>query len=215
MSDATAVSTLTLAEVRQRLQLEESDDPGFFPEWRQPLRDLPDWECRWLDKLKADFLSLEQYPLHEELVKMAMLGPLLSLAGFFQYPFYPQAEATVSFAASDNGEALKGRVDLLVVRQQLWVTVVESKNKRFSLIEAMPQALTYMANSTNGRLPTFGLVTNGTHFAFLKLVRGDGFLYSVSDELSLKRQSNELYQVLGILRRIGELVDTWAADLSA
>jgi hypothetical protein len=48
---------------------------------------------RWLDKLKTDFLSLEQYPLHEELVKLAMVGPLLSLAGLFQYPFYPQAEA--------------------------------------------------------------------------------------------------------------------------
>ena len=214
------VSRLTLAEVKQRLQIKEVNEPGFFPEWRQPLRDLPDWERRWLDKLKTDFLSLEQYPLHEELVKMAMLGPLLSLANFFQYPFYPQAEATVTFAAEDEGTVVNGRVDLLVVRQRLWVTVVESKNKRFSLIEAMPQALTYMASSQNASnvkdsLPTFGLVTNGTHFAFIKLVQDGGVRYGVSDEFSLKRQSNELYGVLGILRRIGELVSGWETSLSA
>lgn len=73
--------------------------------------------CR-LDKLKADFLSLEQYPLYEELVKMAMLGSLLSLAGFFQCLFYPKTEAEVLFTAEDEGETIKGRVDALVVREQ-------------------------------------------------------------------------------------------------
>ena len=84
---------------------------------------------------------------------MAMLGPLLSLSGFFQYPFYPQAEAEVFFTAEDSGQVVKGRVDVLVVRKQIWVAVVESKNKRFSLIEAVPQALTYMMTSPNAGLP--------------------------------------------------------------
>ncbi|MEO0540180.1 MAG: hypothetical protein AAFZ80_04845 [Cyanobacteria bacterium P01_A01_bin.105] len=84
MSDLTAINSLTLAEVKQRLRLEETQAPDFFPEWQQSLPDLSDWEQQWLDKLKTDFLSLEQYPLHEELAKMAMLGPLLSLAGFFR-----------------------------------------------------------------------------------------------------------------------------------
>ena len=86
MSDVVKISSLTLAEVKQRFGLEEVRDPRFFSEWQGALPETSSLEQLWLDKLKEDFLSLEQYPLHEELVKMAMLGPFLSLAGFFQYP---------------------------------------------------------------------------------------------------------------------------------
>ena len=89
MSDAVKISSLTLFEVKQRFGIEEVRNPEFFWEWQNDLSENSSLEQLWLDKLKQDFLSLEQYPLHEELVKMAMLGPLLSLAGFFQYPFYP------------------------------------------------------------------------------------------------------------------------------
>ncbi|MGB3296418.1 MAG: restriction endonuclease subunit R [Phormidesmis sp.] len=209
------MSSLTLSEVKQRFGLGEVRDLTFFPEWQGALPENSALEQLWLDKLRADFLSLEQYPLHEELVKMAMLGPLLSLAGFFQYPFYPQAEAEVLFTAEDEGEVVKGRVDVLVVRERFWVAVIESKNKRFSLIEAVPQALAYMMTSPNLGLPTFGLVTNGTHFTFLKLAREGTPQYALSDELTLKRQGNELYQVLGILRKLGGLVVEWETSLSA
>jgi len=215
MSDVTKISTMTLSEVKRRFGLEEVYDPSFFDEWRGVLPEIPELEQRWLDKLKDDFLSLEQYPLHEELVKMAMLGPLMSLSGLFRFPFYPQAEAEVLFTAEDEGEVLKGRIDVLVVRERLWVAVVESKNKRFSLIEAVPQALTYMMTSPNDGLPTFGLVTNGTHFAFLKLERAEVPRYAVSDERSLKRSENELYQVLGVLRKLGSLAASWEDSLSA
>ncbi len=206
MSEVVKISSLTLSEVKQRFGLKEVRDPTFFDEWQGDLPESSSLERLWLDKLKEDFLSLEQYPLHEELVKMAMLGPLLSLAGFFRYPFYPKAEAEVFFTAEDGEETAKGRVDVLVVREQFWVAVVESKNKRFSLIEAIPQALSYMMTSPNTRLSTFGLVTNGTHFAFLKLERDGVPQYAVSDELSLKRRGNELYLALGTLRKMGELV---------
>lgn len=215
MSNPVKANSLTLSEVKQRFGLQEIQDPNFFWEWQRELPELSEVEQRWLDKLKTDFISLEQYPLHEELVKMAMLGPLLSLAGFFQYPFYPQAETEVWFTAEDQGEVIKGRVDVLVVRERLWVAVVESKNKRFSLIEAVPQALTYMMSSPHPGLPTFGFVTNGTHFAFLKLVREGSPRYGISDELTLKRRGNELYQVLGVLRKLSGLVTEWEASLSA
>ena len=215
MSEVSKISSLTLSEVKQRFKLEEVHDPDFFDEWQGDLPGDSEVERLWLDKLKSDFLSLEQYPLHEELVKMAMLGPLLSLSGFFQYPFYPQAEAEVFFTAEDSGQVVKGRVDVLVVRKQLWVAVVESKNKRFSLIEAVPQALTYMMTSPNTGLPTFGFVTNGTHFAFLKLTRDGAPRYSISDEMTLKRQGNELYQVLGVLRKLSEFVVSYEESLTA
>ena len=215
MSEAIKISALTLSEVKQRFGLEEVRDPAFFSEWQGALPENSSLERLWLDKLKEDFLSLEQYPIHEELVKMAMLGPLLSLAGFFRYPFYPKAEAEVFFTAEDGEETAKGRIDVLVVREQFWVTVVESKNKRFSLIEAIPQALTYMMTSPNTGLSTFGLVTNGTHFAFLKLERDGSPRYAVSDEMSLKRRENELYSVLSVLRKLGEMVVEWESSLSA
>jgi len=144
-----------------------------------------------------------------------MLGPLLSLAGFFRHPFYLQAEAEVFFTAEDDDVIVKGRVDVLVVRERFWVVVVESKNKRFSLMEAIPQALTYMMASPNIGLSTFGLVTNGTHFAFLKLDREGAPRYAVSDELSLKRRENELYLVLSIFRKLGGLVVEWESSVSA
>ena len=67
--------------------------------------------------------------------------------------------------------------------------------------------------SPNIGLPTFGLVTNGTHFAFLKLDREGSLRYALSDELSLKRSGNELYQVLGILRRLGSLSSGMGSEL--
>lgn len=215
MSEAVKISSLTLSEVKQRFNLEEIRDPEFFSEWQGALPENSSLEQLWLDKLRADFLSLEEYPLHEELVKMAMLGPLLSLAGFFRHPFYPQAEAEVFFTAEDGEEIARGRVDVLVVRERFWVAVVESKNKRFSLIEAIPQALAYMMTSPDAGLPIFGFVTNGTHFSFLKLERENSARYAVSDELTLKRQNNELYQVLATLRKLGDLVVEWEASLSA
>ena len=71
-----------------------------------------------------------------------------------------------------------------------------------------------MMTSPNTGLPTFGLVTNGTHFAFLKLERQGVPRYAVSDELTLKRQNNELYQVLGALKKMG-LATAWEESAPA
>ena len=215
MTQKTIINELTLAEVEQQLGLQESVDPSFFKEWNDHLLPISASEAQWLDTLKSDFLSLERYPLHEELVKMAMVGPLLSIAGFFRSPFYPKAEAEVSFTIDDNGSVIRGRIDLLLTQQQFWIVVIESKNRRFSLIEAIPQALTYMMASPNEIQPTFGLVTNGTHFAFLKVVHQPSPSYAVSTELSLKRTENELYSVLKILRKLGQITQVWSNPLSA
>jgi hypothetical protein len=44
------------------------------------------------------------------------------------------------------------------------------------------------------------------HFLFIKLLKQTKPQYFLSDEFSLLRQGNELYTVLSILRRLGELV---------
>ncbi|MEX0271118.1 restriction endonuclease subunit R [Leptolyngbyaceae cyanobacterium UHCC 1019] len=199
-------SSLSLFEVEEKFKLQRVFDPDLFLEWQGNLPSVTEPEKQWLDQVKADFLSLEKYPLHEEIIKMAVLSPLLFFAKFFHYPFYPRAEVEVKISAEDGGKVIHGRVDVLVVRQQLWVTVIESKNKDFSLLKAMPQALFYMMSSPTIDKPIFGFVTNGSDFAFIKLLKNNVPQYLLSDEFSLNRQGNELYTVLSILRRLGELV---------
>jgi len=76
-------NTLTLQDVKEQFSLQKIDDEDFFPEWQYNLPQVTKAEKEWLDRVKADFLSLEEYPFHEEIVKLAVLSPLLSLAGFF------------------------------------------------------------------------------------------------------------------------------------
>jgi hypothetical protein len=196
---------LTLHEVEEKFNLQSVQDLGFFPEWQGNLPELSAAEKEWLDQVKADFLSLKKYPLHEEIVKMAVLSPLLFLAGFFRHPFYPKAEVEVRIMAEDDGEIVRGRIDVLVLQKNLWVTVIESKNKQFSVEESLPQALSYMMSSSELEKPIFGFGTNGSHFIFIKLIKQNSPRYALSDEFSLNRRGNELYTVLSVLKRLGEL----------
>ena len=84
-------------------------EPSFFYEWQQNLPELREAEQEWLDRVKSDFLELEEYPLHEEIVKLTVLAPLMSLAGFFRRPFYPRAEVQIESAIEDTDEVVKGR----------------------------------------------------------------------------------------------------------
>lgn len=61
-----------------------------------------------------------------------------------------------------------------------------------------------MANP-NTEQPSFGLVTNGSHFMFIKVLFGEIPQYTFSTEFSLYRSENELYPVLQILQRLAAL----------
>jgi hypothetical protein len=206
MAQVIQASELTLHDVKEKFNLQQVEDEQFFWEWQDDLPDLTDAEKQWLDQVKADFISLAEYRPHEEIVKLVVLAPLLSLAGFFRHPFHPEAEVEVRIAAEDEGEIVRGRIDVLVLHRQLWIAVVEAKSKRFSVDEALPQALFYMMGSPNIEKPTFGFATNGSHFIFIKLTKQDTPSYALSDEFALKRRGNELYSVLSVLRRLGEIV---------
>jgi hypothetical protein len=47
---------------------------------------------------------------------------VLSVAGFYQQPFRPVAEKTIEIEPEDNDEILRGRIDILVLNERLWVT---------------------------------------------------------------------------------------------
>jgi hypothetical protein len=82
--------------------------------------------------------------------------------------------------------------------------VVEAKEKGFSLENAIAQALTYMMTAPNPEQPVYGFATNGSEFIFLKTVQNPTPQYALSDLFTLRRQHNELYAVLQILKAIEE-----------
>ncbi|MEQ8960122.1 MAG: type I restriction enzyme HsdR N-terminal domain-containing protein [Coleofasciculus sp. C2-GNP5-27] len=164
---------LTLHDVKAKFNLQQVEDEQFFPEWQDDLPQATDAEKQWLDRIKANFLYLAEYPMHEEIVKMVVLSPLLSLANFYSYPFRPVAEKPVEIVFEDEAETLRGRIDVLVLHQTLWVTVIEAKRKQLNVLEGIPQALFYMMNRPTIREPLFGLITNGSEFVYLKLMQQD------------------------------------------
>ncbi|BAZ08671.1 hypothetical protein NIES4071_04760 [Calothrix sp. NIES-4071] len=85
-------------EVEEKLNVVQITTLSFFPEWQLYLPELSEYEKQCLDRSRDDFLSLMKYPLHEEVVKLSILAPLLSLAGLLRFPFYPQAEADIKIA---------------------------------------------------------------------------------------------------------------------
>jgi hypothetical protein len=66
---------------------------------------------------------------------------------------------------------------------------------------ALPQALAYMSSNPS-EMPKFSLVSNGEQSMFAKLASGQ---YAFSDEFSLNRRRNELWDVVQILNRIKKL----------
>jgi hypothetical protein len=197
---------LTLAQVENQFNLRQVlDDSTFFPEAQDNLSELNDLEKQTLDRVKTEFLYLNKYPMLEDLVKMVVLSPLLSLAGFYRSPLHPVLEKRVDVAIETRERTVWGRIDILLLQQQTWVAVVESKQAGFALKNATAQTLFYMMANPNTEQPTFGLVTNGSHFMFIKVLFGEIPQYTFSTEFSLYRPENELYPVLHILQRLAAL----------
>lgn len=204
MATTLNTSDLSLRTVKTKLNLQEVRDPNFFPEWQAVLPPIRASEQQWLDQIKEDFLELMEYPMHEEIVKLVILAPLLMFAGLLRRPFLPVAEQQVEIALADETEVIKGRIDVLVLHEQIWITVIETKRKAFNVIEALPQALTYMMDDLGLDQIRFGLITNGSEFRLIKLVRGSSPQYGLSDLFTLQKQENDLYRILQLLRWLGQ-----------
>ncbi len=206
---------LTLHQVKAQFGLRESVDQSFFLEWQEDLPELSQDDRQSLDQLKTNFLYLLEFPMSEEAVKLVMLSPLLSKANFFQPPFHLKTEASVQIELMNDDRAsetpelgpqvVKGRIDILLLRDEFWVLVVEAKEKGFSLENAITQALTYMMTAPNADRPVYGFATNGSEFIFLKASHNPTPQYALSDLFTLRRQHNDLYPVLQILRAIEKI----------
>lgn len=198
---------ITLSQLTELFGLTITYDNHFFTEWRHNLPELTDLEKQQLDRVKRNYISLvDRHPLSENMVKMVVLEHLLDLADFYNLPFDVKDEKSVELVVEDQDVTIRGRLDFLVLKNQLWFAIIESKKAAISLRPAIPQTLAYMLNNPQPERPFFALLTNGEHFIFIKLIQQNTFQYALSDEFSLLRRENELYQVLNILKKLGQLI---------
>jgi hypothetical protein len=203
-------SKTSLGMLEQQFGLTVTQDLAVLPEWSVATALEPDTVIA-LARVKRNYAYLlKEAPVLEETVKLVVLSPLLDLAGFYQAPFRIRTEVSIAISSQDeDGIEVRGAIDALVVLETLWVVVIEAKMSDFSLHKALPQALSYMLASPQAL--TYGLVTNGSEFLFIKLTRSNTSSntspeYSTSRVFSLYAPGNELESVVQILRQLGAAI---------
>jgi hypothetical protein len=199
---------ITLRDLIVKFGIQLVEDEQFFWEWQDNLPILTPFDSQLLDKVKSGFVNLLNYPpLLEDVVRMAVLDPILFIGDFYLAPFYVKSEESVDIISDDEGVIVKGKIDTLVLKDQLWVMVVESKKAAFSIEEGLAQILAYMLGNPYPEKPSFGMITTGGSFVFVKLVKGEVPQYALSKVFITRNPGNELYEVLRILKRLSQLVN--------
>ena len=185
------------------------DDRFFFGEWQDPLPELSDQENDRLSLVRQRLLyHRADGDLLEGAVVLLVVSPLLELAGFYDPPFKIRAEVAVDLTIDDGEETLRGRIDVLVLQQKLWLLVIEAKKSMLSTRSALPQALAYlMANDNHSEL-TYGMITNGDDVLFIKLAISEK-KYSLSRSFSLYTVPEELQSVLQIMKKIANVIQPY------
>ncbi|KYC38811.1 restriction endonuclease subunit R [Scytonema hofmannii PCC 7110] len=196
---------VTLVDLVEKFNLQRSQDEQFFREWQDNLPELSESDKQTLIEVKAEYLHLSQYTILEPVVKMVVLSPLLRLAGFYKSPFYIASEREVEISSEDEETIIRGRIDILVFQPPFWVLVIEAKRAEYSLVPAIPQALTYMLTNLTPEKPAFGFVTNGSEFRFIKLVLAQTPQYALSDLFALDSR-DDIDNVVKILKRLAQFV---------
>lgn len=198
---------VNLRDLITKFDLQFVENLQFFPEWQEDLPELTDSEKQQLDKVKAGYINLLNYPpLLEDVVKMSVLDPILFIGDFYLAPFYVKAERSVTIISEDEEVIVSGRLDVLVLTDQFWVMAIESKKFDFSIEAGRAQILSYMLGNPYPDRPSFGMITTGGSFIFLKLVKGERPQYGLSKTFATLNPGNELYDVLRILKRLCQLV---------
>jgi hypothetical protein len=206
MTQSIQAKTLTLLDVEKIFNFQLCEDEQFFREWIEDLPEIADGEKRSLDKLKAGYINSVKYAMLEDTVKMVVLAPLLFLADFYLTPFHIEAEKSVELTIEDEDTIVRGSIDVLLLLQSFWVVAIEAKRSQYSVEAGLPQLLFYMLNDPSPEQVTFGLLTNGSSFRFLKMTKRDTPQYAVSKLFDIANPGNELYEVFRILKRLAGII---------
>lgn len=189
--------------LHERLSLRRAEAVSFFPEWQTPTALLDDGERAFLDHLQQRYYNYYNADLLTEgTVLLSIVAPLLERLGFHEPPFFVRSEVPVMLEVAERDEIYRGRMDVLIVRDRLWILTVEGKRSKFAADIALPQCLAYM--SAAPQQPSFGLVTNGSDFIFCKL---EAEVYDFSEAFSLLSRRNQLYEVASILTHLKALTN--------
>lgn len=204
MVDVLQAAQLTIQDVESKFGLRAETDPAFFAEFDVPAVALSEYQKQVLDQAQANFKYLMAYPTQEELVKLVVLSPLLSAAGFYTSPFRSTTEQSIEIAVEDEQQVIRGRADVLVLNDNIWTTVIEAKGPRLGWYTGAPQTLVYMNSGKQASPTRYGLITNGSDFIFVKLQK-DKKRYGFCEPFSLFRRGNDLYNVVSVLKAVSNL----------
>ncbi|MGV0105180.1 type I site-specific deoxyribonuclease [Nostoc sp. DSM 114160] len=170
MTQTTAITTLQDAE--NRFGFVRVENERFFLEWYEGLSEITEAEKASVDVVRRRYLYHRAGgDLLEGTVILLLVSPILAFSGFYDPPFRIKAESSVEVMLNDGEEILRGRIDVLVLQDRLWVMVLESKKTTLSVWSAVPQALAYMMANPNPSKPVFGMMTNGDDILFVKVTQ--------------------------------------------
>jgi predicted type IV restriction endonuclease len=199
----------SLQEIETKFSAQQTTSDDFFTEWYEDLPEITELEKERCDRIKERYLYHRGH-IDEGIVNQIVITPLLKMAKLYDPPFDIESEYPVQIEETEIEEdqevIYQGKVDTLVIQDSLWVLVIETKRKSFSIEAGMAQALTYMLVSPNQSRPTYGLVSNGGFSIFVKALQDKIIQYQFSNDFSLYNQKdNELFDVLRILKKISQL----------
>lgn len=197
---------VTLEELQTLFGLQFVRDEDFFREWQDDLPEITDFQKQQLNQIKAGYFNLLDYPpMLEKTISLSIVSPLLFTGEFYLQPFYIKPEKSVEISEEDEGVIIKGSLDTLVLKDQLWLMVIESKRASFSIEAGLAQILAYMLANPNPDKPSYGMIATGGSFMFVKLVQGESPRYTTSKGYLTRNPGNELYDVLRILKRLSQI----------
>ena len=198
---------VTLEELQTIFSLQFVQDEDFFREWQDELPEITDFQKQQLNQIKSGYFNLlEHPPLLEKTISLSIVSPLLFTGEFYLQPFYIKPEKSVEISEEDEGVIIKGCLDTLVLKDQLWLMVIESKRVSFSIEAGLAQILAYLLGNPNPEKPSYGMIATGGSFMFVKLVNGETPRYGTSDLFGISNRTNNLHDVLRILKRLTQLV---------
>ena len=195
----------SLSDLQTRCNLHQAEDETFFNEWLTELPQLNSQEQSGVTRIKQryDYHRVDGLLL-EGTINLLVVSPLLELAGFLDSPYRIRSPYGISLEIEEPEATIRGFIDVLVVQENLWIFVVESKRNSIPVVAAIPQLLAYMLTTPQRDKSVFGMATNGDEFIFIKLAITDKPEYDVSRTFSLFPRRHELAEVLQILKRLGE-----------
>ncbi|WP_413172031.1 type I restriction endonuclease [Anabaena azotica] len=192
----------TIAEAEKRFGLTRTAAQDFFTEWYDQLPEVNSHDISNLEILWQRYIYHRSGGhLLESTVILLLVSPLLTIAGLYDPPFRIKAEESVQIIVADSEETLQGRIDILVLRERLWIIVVESKKTMLSVWSALPQTLAYLMANPNQNYPTFAMLTNGDDIVFVKV---ENQKYAISRVFAPLTNKSELAVACQVLRKIAE-----------